>query len=179
MGVEPTSFRAGDTVTWTRTEPDYPASAWTLSYVLVNSSAKISFDATASGDDHVAARTAAQTATYTAGIYKWVSRVTDGTTVTTIDHGTVEILADLIAGAAADQRSHAKIMLDAIESLLQGKASKDVSSYSVAGRALTKLTPDEIEMWRDKYRAEYAAERRKERIRDGRGSGATVKVRFV
>lgn len=107
-----------------------------------------------------------------------MARVTDGTTVTTIDDGTTEILADLITDAAADQRSHAKIMLDALEAVLQGKASKDVSSYSIAGRALTKLTPDELELWRDKYRAEYAAERRKERIKDGRGSGATVKVRF-
>ena len=69
-------------------------------------------------------------------------------------------------------------MLDKIESILEGKADSDVSSYSIGNRSLAKMTPEELTNWRDYYKAEYNRELRKEQIDRGEGTGNTIKVRF-
>jgi hypothetical protein len=75
--IEPSSANAGDTWRWTRTLADYPASAgWALSYTLINAAAKITINATASGDDHAVTVAAATTGGYAAGTYDWRARVT-------------------------------------------------------------------------------------------------------
>ena len=59
-------------------------------------------------------------------------------------------------------------MLDAIEALIEGRATKDVSSYSIAGRSLTRMTPDELVKWRSTYRAEVARQRNAGKPNGGR-----------
>ena len=85
---------------------------------------------------------------------------------------------DNFFATTGDTRSHAKIMLDKIESILEGKADSDVSSYSIGNRSLAKMTPEELTNWRDYYKAEYNRELRKEQIDRGEGTGNTIKVRF-
>ena len=65
-----------------------------------------------------------------------------------------------------------------IESILEGRADSDVSSYSIQGRSLTKLGIEELMAWRDRYKSELLLEKRKERALNGRGTGAKVLVRF-
>ena len=68
--LEPSRVTAGDTITWLRSLADYPASAgWVLSYTLINSAAKISITATASGADHLVTVAAATSAAYTPATY--------------------------------------------------------------------------------------------------------------
>ncbi len=74
----------------------------------------------------------------------------------TVERGVITVAPD---PALADPRSHAERMLDAIEALLENRASKDVQSYAIAGRNLTKLTVDELQRWRRFYRSEVARER--------------------
>ena len=69
-------------------------------------------------------------------------------------------------------------MVDKLESLLEGKADADVSSYAIAGRSLNKLTVEEMLKWRDYYKAEYQREIQEFRIGNNEGSGSVVKVRF-
>ena len=58
--TEPTSITAGDSVAWTRSLSDYPASAgWSLAYTLINAAAKITINASAAGDDHAVSVSAA------------------------------------------------------------------------------------------------------------------------
>ena len=95
----------------------------------------------------------------------------------TLDSGTWEVVRNNDA-STADPRTHAKIMVEKIESLLEGRADADVSSYSIAGRSLTKLSIDELMTWRDRYKSEYQRELRRERALNGDGSGALIKVRF-
>lgn len=78
----------------------------------------------------------------------------------------------------ADPRTHAEIMVAKIESILSGKADSDVSSYSIAGRSLSKMSFRELTDARDYYRKEVQREVIAERIRKGQGTGATVQVRF-
>ena len=69
-------------------------------------------------------------------------------------------------------------MVDKLESLIEGKADSDVSSYAIAGRSLNKLTPDELITWFNYYKAQYQQEIKEFRIGNNEGSGAVVKVRF-
>ena len=66
--VEPKRITAGDSVTWTRSLSDYPASSgWVLSYALINAAGKISITATASGADHLISVSATTSVGWAAG----------------------------------------------------------------------------------------------------------------
>ena len=181
---EPSQFIAGDFWQWKRTDlgSDYPNDSYTLKYScrLENSgSTEIKITALASGDDYLVNIPAATTASYTAGIYHWqafITRDSDSERVT-IDSGTFEVLANKDA-ATTDPRSHAKIMVDKIESLLEGRGDADVASYSIQGRSLTKLAIDELIKWRNYYKRELLEEIKAERRKKGEGSGSLVKVSF-
>ena len=69
-------------------------------------------------------------------------------------------------------------MLEKIESILEGRADADVSSYSINGRSLTKIPIEELMNFRSRYKAEYLREVRKERAKNGIGTGATMLARF-
>ena len=69
-------------------------------------------------------------------------------------------------------------MITKIQTILEGKADADVSSYSINGRSLTKLSYQELVDARDYYRKEYITERRTEDARNGNRSSQTILVRF-
>ena len=175
----PATLQAGDTWEWEFSDSDYPASTWTLTYALVDSNRKITITASADDDTHSVSVAMATTAAYVPGIYHFQAYVTDGTDRFKVDEGTVEVLPNFAAATAYDNRSHVKKVLDALEALIEGKASKDKASYSIGGRSISHMSPAELIEWRDNYRAQYVREIRKERIAQGKAAGSTVKVRFV
>ena len=182
--TEPAKIRAGDLLQWKRTDlgTDYVNSTYTLKYsarLEGGGSTEIEITASASGDDYLVSVSKTTTAGYTVGTYHWqayITRASDSERIT-VDSGTWEVVANRDT-ATTDPRSHARIMVEKIESLLEGRADADVASYSIAGRSLTKLSIDELMAWRDRYKAEYLRELRRERALNGDGSGAIVKVRF-
>jgi hypothetical protein len=182
--TEPAKIQAGDLLQWKRTDlgTDYANGTYTLKYsarLEGTGSTEIELTASASGDDYLVSISKSTTASYTAGIYRWqayITRDSDNERIT-VDNGTWEVLENRDT-STADPRSHARIMVEKIESLLEGRADADVASFSIAGRSLTKLSIDELMTWRDRYRSEYLRELRRERALNGEGSGAQVKVRF-
>jgi hypothetical protein len=182
--TEPAKIIAGDTLIWRRSDlnSDYANSAHVLSYkarLEGTGATVITITASASGDDYLVSVAAGTTASYSTGVYRWqayITRTSDSARVT-IDSGTFEVLPNRSA-STADPRSHAKTMLDKIESVLSGRADGDVASYSINGRALTKIGVEELMAWRDRYRAEYLREVRAERRDNGQGTGSTVLARF-
>ena len=94
-----------------------------------------------------------------------------------VDRGHFSILPDLDVNQA-DPRSHAEIMVGKIESILQGKADADVSSYSIAGRSLNKMTFEELIDARNYYKQELAKETNKIDLKHGRKGSSTIQVRF-
>lgn len=162
---EPRRLVAGDTLDFKRALARFPASTWTLTYNLQSPTATIAeITATASGDDFRVTVAAATTAGWSAGVYTWHAFVTSGAVRHRVGSGTMRIEADpATASGGLDGRSHARKVLDALEALLEGKASLDQKSYEVAGRKLERLTPAELLQWRDKYRREVASERQAER----------------
>ena len=94
-----------------------------------------------------------------------------------VDSGTFKVVKNLAADTS-DPRTHARKVLDALEALIEGKASKDQQSYSIAGRSISRLSPGELLEWRDRYRVEVAAEARAEKIKNGGMHAGIIKVRF-
>ena len=182
--TEPETIIAADRLIWKRTDlhADYANSSYTLKYsarLEGTGSTEIEITASASGDDYLVEIASATTASYTAGVYHWqayITRDSDSQRLT-VDTGTWEVVANRDA-ATTDPRSHARIMVEKIESVLEGRAAADVNSYSINGRSLTKIPIPELLQFRASYRAEYVREVRRERARNGVGTGATVLVRF-
>lgn len=178
---EPLKLRAGDTWEWKRSLSDYPAGTWTLKYRFKNAAGGWEIIATADGTDHLVTVAAATTTGYASGKYAWLAWVEAGTEKFTVDQGTVEVLPDLRTGtatAALDTRSHARKVLDALEALIEGKATRDQMAYTINGRSLTRMSPEELIKWRSFYKSEVAREERAEAIASGIGGGARVVVRL-
>ena len=174
----PKQIRAGDTLKFTDSIPDYSAlDGWTLNYSLANKNDKIAITSSASGSDHAISVPYVTTAAWASGKYRYQAYVDDGTDRYTVESGNLEILNDL-KGGFVDDRNHVEKTLDAIEAVLEGKASQDQLSMSINGRSLTRFNPSELLNWRDKYRAELVQIRQRERIAQGMGSGTKIKLRF-
>ena len=94
-----------------------------------------------------------------------------------LEEGFVEI-QDNYATTTASVRSHAKIVLDSIEAVIENRANIDQASMSIAGRSLSRMSIDELLTFRDRYKAEYLKEVKQLRIKNNRGSGNTIKVNF-
>lgn len=151
----PKIITAGDTLSFTESVSDYlPEDGWALAYTLASATVRIEITSTDNSDStYLVAETAANTANYTPDSYRWQSYVTKGTERFSVLSGTVTIKPNFASGTV-DYRSHVKKTLDAIESLIEGKAGKDVDSYSIQGRSLSKMNITELLEWRDKYKRE-------------------------
>lgn len=177
--AEPQLIVAGDTVNWTRTLADYPAPTWVLTYTLINGTDKETVTAVASGTDHQVAVSASTTAGWSAGIYSWTASVVNGSERFTVDSGTIEVKPDLAAATNYDTRSHIKKTLDAIEAVIEQRASKDQESYTINGRSLSRTPLEDLLKMRDQYRTEYQREVDAEKIANGLGTGRRVLTRFT
>jgi hypothetical protein len=178
--VEPTQARAGDTWTWARTLPDYPAPTWVLTYTVFSAAAVFTITATASGSDHLVYEAPADTDDLIAGRYDWVAHVTDGVDRHQVGGGSLTVLPDLADAASYDGRSHARKMLDAINAILEGRATAgDLDTVRIAtdGRDLQSDTGALIKL-RQQYAAAVAAEDQAARVARGEDSGRMLQVRF-
>ena len=183
-GQAPETIIIGDYLLWKRTDlvSDYPLATHSMEYVARitgGGNTEIKVAAQELNGTYVFEVDSATSAGYTAGFYHWQLEVTEtasGNRVV-IERGTFTAVEDLDTNGA-DPRSHAEIMITKIESILQGKADADVSSYSINGRSLTKMSFQDLIDARDFYRKEYAKERQKERALAGENTGATILVRF-
>ena len=146
--------------------------------IATGNSSEISITATASGDDYLFTQASSVTASHDVGHYHYqleVVRNSDSNRLV-VDRGELDVKSDLDNNV--DPRGHAEIMLGKIESILEGKADSDVSSYSIAGRSLTKFSPEELLDWRNNYRKEVALHKREEAIKHGRKPKSTILMRF-
>ena len=180
---EPVTIYKGETVVWNRKDlTDYPVGSYAMSWsARLESNGGTAFTATVTEVDDYYKFTLDNSSTggYTTGDYFWVLKVTQSSDSEEliIDTGKITV-KDNYFGSTGDTRSHAKIMLDKIESILEGRADADVSSYSIQGRSLSKISINELLQWRDYYKAEYQKEIAKFRRDNNEGSGRVIKVQF-
>ena len=178
--IEPATITAGDTITWSRTLPDYPASAgWVLHYALRGTTA-INITGSASGDNHLINISATVSAAYTDGIYTGQGYVVNGNSRVTVFSGTITIKPDLVNVAAGyDGRSHVKRVLDALEATLEGRATSDQLKLSIDGTAIERCTWEDVQKFRAGYLREYQKELQAARVAQGKNSGRKIVTRFT
>ena len=182
--VEPSSFTVGDFGQWKR--PDlssiYPPDEYNLTYVARISkggSSEIKVVATNSNGVHLFTVDSGVSASFDAGTYHWqleVEQISSGNRLV-LQTGLVDIIVDLDENNT-DPRIHAEIMVDKIQTVLEGKADSDVSSYSIAGRSITKMSFNELVEARDFYRKEVVQYKNQAAIKNGKKGTQTIKVRF-
>lgn len=182
---EPLKIVVGDFLQWKKTKlaESYPPALYSAEYVArvkAGGSSEIKLAATERTDYYLFHVSSAVSEGFTPGYYHWQLEVTQTSTGNRIvvERGEFEAIPDL-DNNGADPRTHAEIMVDKIEALLQGRADKDVTSYSINGRSISKMSIADLLQWRDYYRKEVLKERRDNEIALGRPTKTTMKVRFL
>ena len=186
----PDPFIAGDYLAFKKTgmTGEFPVASYAVTFNAslfgsstgTSSSAQISISAAESGSEYQFTVNGNTTKDWTVGDYAWFLFVTDSSDANKrqqLDYGTFEIKANW-ALSTADPRSDAQKNLDLIEDVLYNRVQGDVSSYSVAGRSLSKLSPEELISLRDFYKRQVVMELRNQRIRQNKGTGANILADF-
>ena len=174
----PSTLTAGESISWSKSYSDYPASdSWVLTYTLIKSDNQIQIVASADDDDHLIEVPAATTAAYTVGEYDWQAHITDGTERYLVDSGVIEVITDFAEQSSGfDSRSHVKIVLDALESAIEGRASKTQLTQRVGNTEVQHMSFADLAAARDLYAAKYNLEL----VKAGkRTSSRKIKTRFV
>jgi hypothetical protein len=180
--IEPAVITAGDTITWSRSLPDYPASGgWVLHYALRGLAGVVDLISSAyQTDDHLINISAATSGVYVAGQYSIQGYVTNGTNRVTVYAGSISITPNLVTAAAGyDGRSHVKKVLDSLEAVIEGRATRDQLQLTIDGTTLVKMTPEQILTWRAQYYREYRRELASARAAQGKNSGRKIVTQFV
>ena len=180
---EPKSFIAGETLKWTRSFSDYPASdGWTLKYALRGPGAVIDITASTASNGQDYAITFQSLVAQIAGKYLWQSWVEKGSEKYFLDSGSITCLIQLSAQTTFDGRSTAQKIVEAIDAMGLEKATLDQLSYEIGSalgnRKLMRYTPEQIIILRDKYARILAREKLAEKVAQGGDLIGNINVRF-
>jgi hypothetical protein len=132
----------------------------------------------ANGTDHDIILLATETEYFEPGTYAWKSYAEKSGERYPISSGTIIIEANILQSSPSDFRTHARKTLEAIEAVIERRATKEQLSISIAGRALQYMTMDEIIKARIFYKLEVEKEIAAERIAANMSTGGRVMVRF-
>lgn len=142
----PLSLTAGDRWTWTDSLSDYPATLWTLTYFFRGPTSLAAAVGVASGANHVVTVAAATTSALKPGSYDWQARaalIATPTTIATVAVGRITVAPNL-ENAAVDYRSWNVRVTEALKATIEGRASTDQLSMSIAGRSLSRMSWKEL-----------------------------------
>lgn len=179
---EPQEIVAGDFVQWRREDLliDYPDDTYTLKYsARLHGSGDSEIEITA-GDGHVVQVSSAVSDLYAAGVYSWqayIVRDSDSERVV-VRSGNWTVVPNRDQDST-DPRSAAEINLQKCLDVYAGRIGNDVDSYSISGRSLTKLKPEELRKEINYWQGKVNQERNKAAIKAGKASSATIKARFL
>ncbi|MBY6056770.1 hypothetical protein [Leisingera daeponensis] len=176
MGAIPAEIGAGVTFRQTVCLPVHPAPDWSVTLIMRGAS-QIDLAGNGQAENHELHALASATKDWLPGHYRYELRASSGGDVVAVETGEVRIAPDLSAQAAGyDGRDHVRKVLDAIEAVIENRATIDQQSYQINNRSLQRTPLGELMKLRDRYRAELAA---KKAARNGRRFGRTIKVRMT
>lgn len=155
MTIIPAKIKAGLTFSIGPISTAYVAPDWTLALKLRGPNA-IDLTATDDGAGPVLRAEATATAEWTAGLYAYSLRATDAAgTVVEVEAGQVQVEPDLAAiGPGHDSRDHVRRTLEAIEAVLEKRATLDQEKYKINNRELWRTPVADLLRLRDRYKAE-------------------------
>ena len=89
------------------------------------------------------------------------------------------MLVDLeAAGSSYDGRTHVKKTLDAIEAVLENRATKEIEESTIEGVMIKRIPHEQLLVFRQKYLTWYRQEQAAEKLKLGMGSGNIILTRF-
>jgi hypothetical protein len=162
----PAKLVAGNAWSWPASPAGYGSDLFDLKLYLRGPKAADKLDLTAAAADgsFLFSATKTQTQTLSGGSYAWqIDAVEKATTdAVTLASGTLQVDTSLAlqTSGGTDSRSHVKKMLDAVEAVLEGRASRVESEYQINGRMFKLLTPNELLELRGYYFNLYQKEQR-------------------
>lgn len=171
----------GETLNYTATAPQYPASDGWVLRLLLNPRAGgtvSTTDSTPSGDAHALTVSAAFTSNWTPGDYAWELWALYGTEQYRVDAGQLKVVQGLLgASAGADNRSQAESALAAAKAALAAW-TPSTKSYTIGGRSMTFNSAGEIIQVISHWENEVRRERDAARMAAGLKSSRKVHVRM-
>lgn len=178
----PKTFRINETVAWRFSHADYPASAgWTLKYAFRGRGGAFDVLASADGDGFLAVISSSLISSIEPkplqGLYLYEAYISKNDERYVVDSGEIRLTADLEAQEGAfDGRSHVQKVLDAIEAVLERRATHDQLKQEVNGVRIERMPVADLMMMRARYKAEVAEEKRR---KSGKSPFRPVRMRFL
>lgn len=177
MTIFPDHFTAGLTFDKIVISTCYPSPDWQL-VAHLRGPLSINISAQPFDTSHRFLVSAATTANWAAGNYWYTIRASKDGEVFEVESGEIAIKQDMSqAEDSFDGRSHVQKVLEAIEAVLEKRATLDQERYRINNRELYRTSIPDLLLLRDRYRAEL---RRQKALANGGGGllGTTARVRF-
>lgn len=169
--TEPDFIRAGDSIQWLRSLPDFPAPEWTLKYVLLSATDKIEIVSTADNGDHKVNVSSSVSKDYKPGNYTFTGYVEDSEGERhTLFRRMMEVKPDLVSLESKDGRSFAERTLAKVESAISQLADRTLTTASINGQNYTHQDIEKLYAMRARLKAEVELEKAAEGI----GSGGLI-----
>lgn len=192
LDLEPNEITAGDTVRWKRdlTEAinainDSDVLTWSVAYYITGPTVRTfsgsALDLNAPKTFYMAVPST-ESITWQTGIHRLEGFFSvAGTERRKFYSGALNVLVNPVDSVAGSEvRSHAKICLDAVEEVIEARASRPEQQYQIEGigRQFVYKTDSELMKLRDYYLAEYQQELAADAIRRGEGVKKNIGVKF-
>jgi hypothetical protein len=184
------SFIAGDSVEWedafsgpeigTDGTIQYVPPTWTLTYEFRGpGSFSLTGAANTAGTGWDCTITAASSAGYIPGRYRWQAYVTKGAERHTVAEGSVEVLQNLSTTAKGyEARSNWRVIQEQCEAALANWSKDPYAEYEIAGRRQVWRLSEIVTLY-NRAKVEVSNEEKAERIAQGLGGGKKILVRFT
>ncbi len=173
----PRTFTAGDVLSWAFSLPEYSADdGWSAEVRIAGPANNLVVPTVGTGTEYTAEITQAVTDQLNAERAEVFVIVTDGSQKITCYRQAITVRPDP-RGDSYDPRTHEAKTLDAIQALLEKKATKDQQTLTHDGQSLARYTFDQLISLEKLYRRRVAKQRRLEGDR-ARGRSRKIKMRF-
>jgi hypothetical protein len=166
----PLEITIGETLEFEKDFADFPADEWTVIYYLRGAGTGIDIAGTPDGTTHCFTAPTTDTDNLTAGLYYYQAIATKDGEKHKVDEGTTTAIASLAAlntSNTYDGRSNAKKIVDAIDAMMDEKATADQKRYKIGAagseRELERLTMSELLEARKFYAKIVNAENRRKK----------------
>ncbi len=149
----PTSLTAGTSLRFKRSYASYPASSgWAYNFYLAGASV-LTVAGVASGADFIVTLAPTDTVGFAPGTYRYTEIVSKDSVKVEMGRGILVIEMNLATATAGTAQTHEEKTLSIIEAALSGRLTKDIESYQIAGRAVSKIPITELMKLRGTYKA--------------------------
>lgn len=179
--VEPSIIIAGDTIPWTKSVPNYPASeGWALTYAfrLENGAGSENVASTPVGNDFAVTMAKTVTAKMKAGVWRWAAYVTKASERFQVGMGATTVTPNLEAlDSNADLRSSAKRAYD--NALVAWESVKLGQTVTLRGRTYTQHNLKDLIVYVDRCKADYESELDAQKMAETGVNPRHIGVRFA